>query len=71
MTVDASVLIASRSNVLRLPRSLVHAKSDGTALVRVWANNQTQERTIKTGLRGDQYVEILDGLREGEQVISR
>ncbi len=71
MTVDASILIAQRTNVLRLPRSLVHARSDGTAQVRVWANDQTENRTIKTGLRGDQYVEILDGLREGELVISR
>ena len=29
-----------------------------------------EERTLKVGLRGDRYVEILEGLSEGEQVVS-
>lgn len=71
MTVDASVQIAKRENVLRLPRALVHARGDGSAQVRVWANNQIQDRTIQTGLRGDQYVEITNGLNDGDLVVSR
>ncbi len=73
MTVDGSILIAKRANVLRLPRALVHARSDGSAQVQVWSaeRGKTETRTIKTGLRGDQYAEILDGLREGELVVSR
>ncbi len=73
MTVDGSILIAKRSNVLRLPRALVHARSDGTAQIQVWAAERakTETRTIKTGLRGDQYVEIVSGVSEGEQVVSR
>ncbi len=72
MTVDGSILIAKSSSVLRLPRSLVHARSDGTAQVQVWnADRKTETRTCKTGLRGDQYVEIVSGLSEGEQVVSR
>jgi multidrug efflux pump subunit AcrA (membrane-fusion protein) len=49
----------------------VRARSDGTAKVEVWANGQVEERTIQVGLRGDVYVEILDGLREGEQVVAQ
>ncbi len=71
MTVDGSILIAKRANVLRLPRALVHARSDGTAQVQVWANGRSETRTCKTGLRGDQYIEIVSGLSEGELVISR
>jgi RND family efflux transporter MFP subunit len=73
MTVDGSILIAKRTNVLRLPRALVHARSDGTAQVQVWSaeRGKTETRTCQTGLRGDQYVEIQSGLSEGEQVISR
>jgi RND family efflux transporter MFP subunit len=70
MTVDASIVIASRSDVLQLPRAVVHARSDGTAQVEVWANGQTETRMVRVGLRGDVYVEILDGLREGEQVVA-
>ncbi len=71
MTVDASVFIAQRTNVLRLPRSLARARSDGAALVKVWNGLTTEERTVKVGLRGNQYVEIVEGLRAGELVVSR
>jgi RND family efflux transporter MFP subunit len=71
MTVDASIVIDSRSDVLQLPRALVRARSDGTAQVKVWTNGQVEDRAIKVGLRGDVYVEILDGLREGEQVVGQ
>jgi HlyD family secretion protein len=71
MTVDCSIIIARRADVLCLPRALVRARSDGTAKVEVWANGQVEERTIQVGLRGDVYVEILDGLREGEQVVAQ
>jgi RND family efflux transporter MFP subunit len=71
MTVDASIVIASRTDVLRLPRTLVRARSDGTAQAKVWVNGQTAMRTVRVGLRGDVYVEILEGLREGERVIGQ
>ncbi len=68
MTVDTSIVIASRSDVLQLPRALVRARFDDTAEIKVWANGRAETRTVQVGLRGDVYVEILDGLREGEQV---
>jgi HlyD family secretion protein len=71
MTVDASIVVASRSDVLRLPRALVRARSDGTATIEVWTGSGTEERLVQTGLRGDVHVEIVDGLREGEQVVAR
>lgn len=71
MTVDSSIQIAKKSNVLRLPRSLAKARSDGTAIVKVWTGSKSEDRTVKVGLRGNQYVEILGGLREGELVVSR
>jgi RND family efflux transporter MFP subunit len=73
MTVDAKVSVAKRSNVLRLPRAVVHARANNTADVQVWnpAHHQTENRTITVGLRGDQYVEVLSGLNEGELVVSQ
>lgn len=70
MTVDATITIDSRTNVLRLPRALVHAGSGSTTQVRVWANGQVETRQVTVGLRGDLNVEILDGLSEGDQVVS-
>jgi multidrug efflux pump subunit AcrA (membrane-fusion protein) len=69
MTADASIAIAQRSDVLRLPRALVRARSDSTAQVKVWANSQEENRSVKAGLRGDVYVEVLEGLSEGERVV--
>ena len=71
MTVDASIVVASRSDVLRLPRALVRARTDGTATIQVWTGSEIEERLVQTGLRGDVHVEILDGLREGEQVVAQ
>jgi HlyD family secretion protein len=66
MTVDASIIIAQQTDVLRLPRALVRGGK-----VEVWAGGQVQERHVQIGLRGDVYVEILDGLSEGELVVGR
>jgi HlyD family secretion protein len=71
MTADASIIVDSRQDVLRLPRSLVRARSNGVATVRVWIGTEIQERSIRVGLRGDTYVEILEGLHEGEQVVAQ
>ncbi|MBN1583249.1 MAG: efflux RND transporter periplasmic adaptor subunit [Anaerolineae bacterium] len=69
MTVDASIVIARKTNVLRLPRALVRTRSDGTGQVRVWAAGQVETHTVHVGLRGDVYVEILDGLDLGDEVL--
>ncbi len=71
MTVDASIVIAKQSNVLRLPRAVVHAHSDGTADVDVWRLGRVEHRTIQVGLRGDSFVEITSGLAEGEAVVAQ
>lgn len=71
MTADASIIVDSRQDVLRLPRSLVRARSDGTASVQVWTGAGIEERSIRVGLRGDTHVEIVEGLREGEQVVGQ
>ena len=70
MTVDASIVVDTRSNVLRLPRELVRVRSDGTAQLRVWDGTQIEQRVIKTGLRGDSFVEVIDGLNEGDRVVA-
>jgi multidrug efflux pump subunit AcrA (membrane-fusion protein) len=70
MTVDASIVIDQRENVLRLPRAVARTGAAGTAQVQVWTGGGVEERMVKVGLRGDRYVEILEGLSEGEQVVS-
>jgi RND family efflux transporter MFP subunit len=71
MSVDISITIADKSNVLRLPRAVVHARPDNTAQVNVWVEDHIEPRSIKIGLRGDVYVEIVDGLQDGDLVASQ
>jgi RND family efflux transporter MFP subunit len=69
MTSDAAITIAERTGVLCLPRSVVRASGVDQVSLKVWANETTETRDVTIGLRGDSDVEILSGLREGEQVI--
>ncbi len=71
MSADASIVIASKNQVLCLPRALVKAGGNGSAVVEVWQNWQKVKRTVQVGLRGDTTVEILSGLKEGELVVAR
>lgn len=71
MTADASVAIAQVKDALCLPRALVSASSDNTAIVEVWTGDHKENREVSVGLRGDVYVEILSGLEEGEEVVSQ
>ena len=71
MTADAAITIAKRTGVLCLPRAVVRASGSDTTIVKVWDGVQELEKEIKVGLRGDTYVEIVSGLSEGEQVVTR
>jgi multidrug efflux pump subunit AcrA (membrane-fusion protein) len=71
MTVDASIVIDSRTGVLRLPRSVLRARADGNAEVEIWNSDHVEKRTIQVGMRGDSFVEVLSGLTTGEQVVAR
>jgi multidrug efflux pump subunit AcrA (membrane-fusion protein) len=37
----------------------------------VWDGIQEIETQIQIGLRGDTYVEVISGLSEGDQVVTR
>lgn len=71
MTADTAITIASREGVLCLPRAVVRASASATTIVKVWDGVQEAEREIKVGLRGDTYIEVVEGLSEGEQVVTR
>ncbi|MEW6400848.1 MAG: efflux RND transporter periplasmic adaptor subunit [Chloroflexota bacterium] len=71
MTVDAAVTIAKRENVLCLPRAVVRASGEGRSVLKVWNGIDEETREIQVGLRGDTYVEIISGLEEGEQVVTK
>lgn len=71
MTADTAITISKHEGVLCLPRAMVRASAGDTTTVRVWNGIEETPREITLGLRGDTYVEIVFGLSEGEQVVTR
>ena len=69
MTSDAAITIEKRAGVLCLPRSVVRASGVDEVSLKIWTNQTIETRTVKIGLRGDSDVEILSGVRDGEQVV--
>ena len=69
MTANVTIKTKEKSNVLRVPLRSVKQKN-GDKIVEMLEGEQIKERLITTGLRGDEYYEILDGLSAGEQVIT-
>jgi RND family efflux transporter MFP subunit len=71
MTTDAAVTIAKRAGVLCLPRTVVRASGENKVVLKVWNDVKTDTREVTVGLRGDAFVEILSGLKEGDQVVTK
>ena len=70
MTVDASIIVAEELDTVRLPRTLIRPRSDGTAVVQLWQNGQRVEREVTVGLRGDVFMAIESGLQPGDEVVA-
>jgi RND family efflux transporter MFP subunit len=71
MTSDTAITISKHEGVLCLPRAIVRASGGDTTTVRVWNGLEETTKEVTLGLRGDTFVEIVAGLSEGEQVITR
>lgn len=71
LTANIDILADKRENVIIIPQRAVQS-SDGGKFVRIDAGRpEPEERKVTTGLRGsDGNIEIIDGIREGEKVIT-
>jgi multidrug efflux pump subunit AcrA (membrane-fusion protein) len=68
---SATVLVttASADNVLYVASAAVVGVTADTGQVTARTNGRDEVRTVRIGLRGDQYTEIVDGLAEGDVVV--
>ncbi|MCL5951195.1 MAG: efflux RND transporter periplasmic adaptor subunit [Chloroflexi bacterium] len=67
MTANARIETAKKENALLVPSRAIHT-NNGKRYVSVYAGGRTHEAEVTLGLSNDEYAEILDGLKEGEQV---
>lgn len=68
MTGDVTIIVAQRDGVVRAPVSAVPATGRAVR-VRVARGGSTIPRPVVLGLRGDQHVQIVSGLRPGDRIV--
>lgn len=71
MTARVDIIKERRKNALSLPITAVKADKDGSYVMIRTANGRSEKRAVKTGITVDEYVEILEGLNEGDEVLTK
>lgn len=61
---------ASRGKVLTVPNAAVIDSGTRQVVLVQLAQGRFEPRTVKLGQRGNDYVEVLEGLGEGEQIVT-
>lgn len=70
MTARVEINTADKSDVLAVPISVLKTDANGSYVVVQNADGSQENRYVATGIYSDEYVEILSGLEEGEDVVS-
>jgi membrane fusion protein, macrolide-specific efflux system len=68
MTANVDIITQEKQNVLYVPVRSVQSK-DGDKYVQILENGIPVEKTVQTGLRADEGMELLSGISEGDEVI--
>ena len=69
MTVNATIYLNKRDNVLAVPNKSIK-REGGKKVVTVLENNKPVQKAIKTGWKDSAYTEIVEGLTEGDKVVT-
>lgn len=70
MTASVTVQVSRQENVLVVPARAVY-RQGRQQFVDVMAGDNVERREVRTGASNDQLVEVVSGLKEGEQVVVR
>ncbi len=69
ITADVDITVASKDNVLTVPSSAVKPYQGGKAVRIVGDNGEIEFIPVEVGIKGGGKVEIISGIKEGDQVI--
>jgi len=69
MFIKADIVVEQRSDIIVIPKELVLSRQNRN-VVFVEEEGRAQQRYIETGLSDDFVVEVVDGLEEGERLIT-
>jgi HlyD family secretion protein len=67
--VSADIEIARHDHALALQPEAVHDLGGGAPWVLLVRNGRTERQPVRVGLRGEAWVEIVDGLAGGDLVV--
>jgi HlyD family secretion protein len=70
MTVSIDIEVARRVRTLVVPIEAVHDNTSAEPWVTLIANNRAIRQPVRLGLRGGGKVEILSGIRAGDQILA-
>jgi multidrug efflux pump subunit AcrA (membrane-fusion protein) len=70
MTTNVMVFLDARKNVLAAPLHAV-SRDQGKSVVFVLRGNQPMRQAVKVGWKDPEWIEIIDGLKEGDKVVIR
>ncbi len=68
---NANIIIQRKDSVLVIPERVVTFRNDSAFVKVALAENKSEERYIKTGLSDAINVEVLEGLKEGDEVLEK
>ncbi|MEU4546746.1 efflux RND transporter periplasmic adaptor subunit [Nonomuraea dietziae] len=68
-TATVTVTTDKADDALHVPAQAVKTGKDGTATVTVRTGSGEKEQRVTTGVRGDQYVQVKEGLTVGDRVV--
>jgi membrane fusion protein, macrolide-specific efflux system len=70
MTAQVAIVLNEAKHALAIPTSALGDKlKDGRYTVRVLRNDKPETRTIRAGINNSVYVQVLEGLQEGDKVV--
>jgi len=74
MTAGVEIVTHKKTDILTVPIAAVTIREDSTGTehetVFLFDNGTAKQRFVKTGIQDEQYIEIKEGLKEGDEVIS-
>ncbi len=74
MSARCAIIVSRRKSVLRLPSNCIQGTGNDSTVQVITAEAKGDQkevletRKVKVGLRGDDFVEIIEGVKEGEKV---
>jgi multidrug efflux pump subunit AcrA (membrane-fusion protein) len=69
MSCNIQIIASSKKHVLAVPVSSVVTLADGKTYVDKVVNGKVERVEIKTGISSNIYIEVVDGLNEGDTVL--